>query len=572
VTCEPSVTVATFDVSTPDVLAWLRRTRGQRRRKLGKVIYGVYLAGIILVLYGYPVFDWVRRTLGGTELRADTGPVVVRSLLPALAGLVLVALGVFIRNARWRGPVVLGAADVNWLLPLPLDRGRVLRPRLFVTATITAIGGALLGLLAAAVLHALRPATGVTLVVALTLACTLVGVLGVSVALLVEASPRLERLAQRWSAVPLALGALLVVVAAVSASTGSRPAWIDDVVTWSGPWGWAAYPVSTAGRADALGTGGVVALVALAVLTLVAALAAARACGAIPTQSLRVRARTAQSVGAAVFMGDARQARLSIRASRAQAGRARRRVRLPRSPQLVVMWRDLTGVVRAPGQLGWSATFAFGAVGIIAAGTAASADGTPPILLIVVAVLLGYGAATSLVETARLDGDTPQIASQLPTKFSGVAVRHAVVPSIVLATLGAVAWVVGVALEPRLGWSGLAAVALCAPPLVTAALFNAYKGRLPLELVVTVGDAGVFILAGWYIVGPAVAVAVLTPVIVQAFNAAKDAAGVGSMIADIAVATVATTGAGLMAVAARAGHRVAPPREGGLLGLAARRD
>ncbi|MGZ8762012.1 MAG: hypothetical protein ACXW2Y_01660, partial [Acidimicrobiia bacterium] len=103
------MTVATVTVSTTDVLAWLRRTRGQRRRKLGKAVYGAYVAALVIVLYGYPVFDWVRRTLGGTELRADTGPVVVRSLVPALAGLVLVALGVFVRNARWRGPVVLGA-------------------------------------------------------------------------------------------------------------------------------------------------------------------------------------------------------------------------------------------------------------------------------------------------------------------------------------------------------------------------------------------------------------------------------------------------------------------------------
>jgi hypothetical protein len=568
VTCEQLVTAATATVSTTDVLAWLRRARGQRRRKLGKAVYAAYVAGLVIVLYGYPVFDWARRSLGGTELRADTGPVVVRSLVPALAGLVFVALAVFIRNARWRGPVVLGAADVGWLLPLPLDRGRVLRPRLFITAVITAIAGGLLGLLGAAVLHALRPATGVALVVVLPLVCVLVGVLGVSAALLVEASPRLERLSQRWSAVPLVVGAALIAVAAWSASSGSRPGWIDDVVTWSGPWGWGAYPISTAGRAESLGTGAIAAIVVLATVTVVAALAAARACSSIPTQSLRVRARTSQSVGAAVFMGDVRQARLSIRASRAQAGRARRRVRLPRSPHLVVMWRDLTGVIRGPGQLGWTATFAFGSIGIIAAGTAASADGTPPILLVVVAVLLGYGAASSLVETARLDGDTPQIASQLPVKFSGIAVRHAVVPSLLLAVIGAAGWAIGVALEPGLGWSGLGAVVLCAPPLVAAALFNAYKGRLPLELVVSIGDAGVFILAAWYIVGPAAAVAVVTPVIVQAFNAAKDNAGVGPMLADVAVATAATTAAGLMAVAARAGHRVAPPREGGLLGLA----
>ncbi len=562
------MTATTATVSTTEVLVWLRRTRGLRRRKLGKAVYAGYVVGLVVVLYGYPVFDWARRTLGETQLRADTGPVVVRSVLPAIAGLVLVALGVFIRNARWRGPVVVAAADVGWLLPLPLDRGRVLRPRLFATAAITAIGAAILGLLGASVLHALRPATGIALVVLFPLVGALVGVLGVSLALLVEASPRLERLSQRWSVVPLIFGAALIAVAAISASNGSRPGWVDDVITWSGPWGWAAYPIGVVGRAGSVGTGPLVALLALGLITFVAVVAAARACGAIPTQSLRVRARTATNVGAAVFMGDARQARLSIRASRAQAGRARTRVRLPRSSHLVVMWRDLTGVIRSPGQLGWSATFGFGAIGVIAAGAAASADGKPPILIIAVAVLLAYGAASSLVETARLDGDAPQIASQLPVKFSGIAVRHAVVPSVFLAVIGAVGWVAGVLLEPGLGWSGVAVVALCAPPLVAAALFNAYKGRLPLELVVTIGDAGVFILAGWYIVGPVAAVGVLTTVIVQAFNASKVPAGVGSMLADVAVATIAATVVGLMAVAARAGHRVAPPREGGLMGLA----
>jgi len=558
----------TTGATTAEVLVWLRRTRGQRRRKLGKAAYAGYVIALVVVLYGYPVFDWARRTLGETQLRNDTGPVVARSVLPAVAGLVLVALGVFVRNARWRGPVVVAAADVGWLLPQPLDRGRVLRPRLFTTTVITATGGVLLGLLGSATLHALRPATGIALVVIFPVACGLVGVLGVSLALLVEASPRLERISQRWSVVPLIVGAGLIAVAAVSASSGNRAGWIDDAITWSGPWGWAAYPVSVVGHAGSVGAGVVVAIVALAALTLVAMLAAARACGAIPTQSLRVRARTAQSVGAAVFMGDARQARLSIRASRAQAGRARSRVRLPRSSHLVVMWRDLTGVIRGPGQLGWSATFAFGAIGVIAAGTAASADGKPPILIIAVAALLGYGAASALVETARLDGDTPQIASQLPVKFSGIAVRHAVVPAVILAVIGAVGWSAGVLLEPSLGWSGVAAVALCAPPLVAAALFNAYKGRLPLELVVSIGDAGVFILAGWYIVGPAVAVGVLTTIIVQAFDASKTTAGVESMLADLAVATIAATVVGLMAVAARAGHRVAPPREGGLMGLA----
>jgi Family of unknown function (DUF6297) len=562
------VTATTATVSTTEVLVWLRRTRGLRRRKLGKAVYAGYVVALVVVLYGYPLFDSARRALGETQLRADTGPVVASSVLPAIAGLVLVALGVFIRNARWRGPVVVAAADVGWLLPLPLDRGRVLRPRLFTTATIAAISGAILGLLGAAVLHSLRPATGIALVVLFPVACALVGVLGVSLALLVEASPRLERLSQRWSVLPLILGAALIGVAAISASSGSRPGWVDDAITWSGPWGWAAYPIGVLGRAGSIGAGVIVALVALGALTLVVMMAAARVCAAIPTQSLRVRARTAQSVGAAVFMGDARQARLSIRASRAQAGRARSRVRLPGSSHLVVMWRDLTGVIRNPGQLGWSATFGFGAIGVIAAGAAASADGKPPVLVIAVAVLLAYGAASSLVETARLDGDTPQIASQLPVKFSGIAVRHAAVPSVILAVIGAVGWVVGVVLEPSLGWSGVAAVVLCAPPLVAAALFNAYKGRLPLELIVSIGDAGVFILAGWYIVGPAVAVGVLTTVIVQAFNASHAPAGVGSMLGDVAVSTIAATVVGLMAVAARAGHRVRPPREGGLMGLA----
>ena len=115
----------------------------------------------------------------------------------------------------------------------------------------------------------------------------------------------------------------LIAVAAASASTGSRPDWIDDAVTWSGPWGWAAYPISIAGRADALGTGGILAIVALAVLTSLAALAAARvrAPGSPPRASEFGPAPRRASARPCSWATPGRLASASGRAARRQVGR-----------------------------------------------------------------------------------------------------------------------------------------------------------------------------------------------------------------------------------------------------------
>ncbi len=123
---------AAVTVSTTDVLAWLRRRRGLRRRKLGRFAYVGYVIGILVLFYGIPIASTLQLNLGKAQVRADVGPDVARSLLAALAGLFLVALTVFVRSARWRGPVVLAVAEVTWLLPMPLERRQVLRPRFLV--------------------------------------------------------------------------------------------------------------------------------------------------------------------------------------------------------------------------------------------------------------------------------------------------------------------------------------------------------------------------------------------------------------------------------------------------------
>ncbi|MFC8723203.1 DUF6297 family protein, partial [Kitasatospora sp. NPDC057198] len=117
------------------------------------------------------------RGAGGRTRRAWTALVAAGALLAVLAGTVdtlsglagavlargdgrlpglLVGLGVLgtaglLRLSLWLGPVVLPAPELGWLLPLPVDRRRLLRPRLAGALAAAGAGGAVLGALGGAV-------------------------------------------------------------------------------------------------------------------------------------------------------------------------------------------------------------------------------------------------------------------------------------------------------------------------------------------------------------------------------------------------------------------------------------
>ena len=180
----------------------------------------------------------------------------------------------------------------------------------------------------------------------------------------------------------------------------------------------------------------------LLAVTSVASLVVARAgVPRIAGRSLRQRAATAGAVGAAVFLGEFRDARLAIRD--ASGGRARRRsLRLPVHRSLAVAWRDATALSRSLGSVAWTLPF----LGVLALGLHAAVDqrqGRHTIIPIGFALIGGYIAALQLVEPARLDADDARRTRWSPYPAAALAQRHAVVPTVLLAVVGLVASLAG---------------------------------------------------------------------------------------------------------------------------------
>ena len=154
--------------------------------------------------------------------------------LSALTLLVVVSLA---RQAMWRGPVVLVAADADWLLPLPLSRTTLLRPKFDASVVSGAILAGLAGVVASLVLHGYALGGEGGLLPASAVAAVLICVTGLSVAAVVERSQRVARLTLIWS--PVLIGIAIVVFGlGVATAAGVGLGDLGTVVTWSGPWGW----------------------------------------------------------------------------------------------------------------------------------------------------------------------------------------------------------------------------------------------------------------------------------------------------------------------------------------------
>jgi hypothetical protein len=119
--------------------------RGHANKKLLDALSDAYIAMFATLMLGSMAINVVlnvRRVSG--RLCTSTGCQEARALLPWLAGLaaVLVVLSV----ARLFGPVFANPAVGSWLLPTPIDRSAVLRPRFLWTVLVAAF---LSGLVAA---------------------------------------------------------------------------------------------------------------------------------------------------------------------------------------------------------------------------------------------------------------------------------------------------------------------------------------------------------------------------------------------------------------------------------------
>jgi hypothetical protein len=503
------VTAAEAGLAVPDttdetfgLLRELRRGRG--RQRTANFVYWLYLAGLAILSYGGWLVTAIVRALRHPPPPIADTPGLLRAAPASLCVLALAILAVLLWDARWRGPVTVGQATADWLLDTPVDRARLLRPRYRRSVLTNLVAGAAAGLVPAALLlaaglgsgglgHSVR-LTGVTM-----LSAALLAGLGTGIAAWTQVHPRAGARGLAWvGAVALALAVLAAVTAAAAV-----PAILGTVLLWSGPWGWAAQgPVALAGGPAPLWP---VALAALGLTAAVAAIAGDRAAAGVPAAVLRARAHTAGDMSAAVMNLDTRRVTTAYRGATGAYSRARLRIRPSRQRWLVLLWRDLIALVRAPSRLAWCAVLSVAAVGLGALAVRAPHES---LLTLGAALSLGYLAAAGLCEGARLDGDDPARSAQLPLRYPALVWRHAIVPGLAAAVLAGIPAAVLASLTGHSRLLALVAVAI--PVLVAGALVNSFRGELEGEMFggfdTPVGHSSGVTIALWYATGPLLAI------------------------------------------------------------------
>jgi hypothetical protein len=214
-------------------------------------------------------------------------------------------------------------------------------------------------------------------------------------------------------------------------------------------------------------------------------------------------------MSAAVANLDARRVGTAYRASTAKYGRVRFTLPLPSRRELVLPWRDVTALLRAPSRLAWAALLSWSAIGLSALAVHTPGSG---LLTLAGTLSLGYLAAGNLCEGARLDADDTRRSSQLPFRYDSLVRWHAIVPCL---TLTALAGIPSAVLAIESGRARLLPVLLAAiVVLVAGAMVNSYRGPLEAEALsygyeTPFGSSGGILVAIWYATGPLLSVAPL---------------------------------------------------------------
>jgi len=549
------MTVTRETIAVPDTtdatISLLRELRRDRaRQRAANAAYWIYLVVLIVALYGGSRIAAAARDVRHPPLPTAQTPHVLHAAPYTLTALALLLLLVGVRDALWRGPVTLQQPAVDWLLDTPVDRGRLLRPRFRMSAAVATLAGAAVGIVPAAALvglglgghsvgHVLR-LTG-----AAAASTALLFILGTGSAGLIERYPSSWRWLRRATPATAALIAVLAGLAAWAAF-GRPPAAVADVVLWSGPWGWAAQGmVALSGGSAPLWQ---LATVLLGAAALVALFWAERAAAGVPGAALRIRAAAIGAMSAAVLSMDARGVALAY----GDAAGPRRiwfRLRPPRRRELVLPWRDLLAVARAPARLLGAAALALAAVGLIAV---AGHAGQVSVVAVASGLALGYLAAAWLCEGARLDAEDTRRSVALPFRFGSLAWWHAIVPCVVLF---AVAGVPVVAVAVAAGDPGLIALlAVTVAVLVTGALVNVFRPRFMPDLFggfeTPVGNSAAIVVVFWLILGPLLAVVPMALLLPSALGASHTGELARAAVAGAALAI------GLGAYAARRAARL----------------
>ncbi|MCC9309087.1 DUF6297 family protein [Kitasatospora sp. RB6PN24] len=552
------LTDSQLDVDTArEAVEELRRTRARRAaRPVGDRAQQIWItlisAALLVSMVAGPV-GTLSRLVGAVLPHPHEGR------LPGLVvGLTTLGTAGLLRLSLWLGPIVLPAPELSWLLPLPVDRRWLLRPRLSAALVAAGTAGALLGAGCGAVAAAGSRPGPVGIVLAMVVGLLLAWP-AAAVGVLAEGSARWARLVRGGST-------LLTLAGLVDLSAGQQPLGIGtpaDVLAASGPWGWAGWAIGgTAGGSAVLP---LLAALALAGTTALAVTAADRSLATLPAGELALRSRAAGRAHLGLLLLDFRQIALVAQA----AARARRtgpglRLPMPRSRLLVLPWRDAVALLRRPGRLFAAAAWSAGTVALLHATRLWAGQAHPgPLTAAWLGCLLSLGphlAATALVEPAREESDRPARTALLPFSPARIALSHLVVPSALLALLGAAAAIATALLigAPDIVLrTVLLLVTAGAPAGIGAALLGAYRGPLRYELLAVSADwygAVPFVL--WYCAPALVTAAVAAPLLWHAATAA--ALTSGTTVAQFAVSAVLALAVTVRHVIRSVNRRAAP--------------
>jgi hypothetical protein len=494
-----------------------RRGHFVERLDVMEVLYRVYVAAIFAAI--------ALGLLAGAINEAPATAAAIDSLRrygPALAGLA-VAVGFFagLRSGARGGPLAIEAAEVQYVLLAPIDRGVALRSAALRQLRIAVLAGAILGAIVGNFVFRRLPGSPVEWIGCLALFGALLPLCVLCGALLASG--------RRMRPIPVAVvGALLVGWSVADLALG----WTSSPVTMLGQL--AILPLQS-GTPAVLAAPGVAIAVALAGFAL-------HGVGGILLEAARRRAALAAELRFSASVQDLRTVILLRRQLASERPRRRPWVRLPagvagrhpiwrRGWQSFLRW-PLARVLRAA-LLGVAA-------GVVAAGAWSAA----PVALLVPGVLL-FVAALDFVEPLAQESDHPTRRRLLPVAASALISRHLAAPAVAIGAvvlLGArAAAVAGGSVATALG-VGLVIVVPVAVALASCAAISASTNPYDYLLNTNLGyavSAGPLIAASLVVAVPAL---IAREAVRHGSPAAPSAVAGAVMVAVVAAAAVAFLG------------------------------
>jgi hypothetical protein len=439
----------------------MRRTR--RRRYVGRidvmeVIYRVYIGAIFAAI--------VLAALAGALNEASATPSAVESIAtqaPAIVGLVVaLALLAGLRSGARGGPLAIEAAEVQFALLAPIDRGTALRPKALAQARIAAIGGAIAGAVVGNFVFRRFPGSPVEWIAALAAFAALVPLAVLGAATLASG----RRLRPHWAT---ALGLVIVAWSVLDIAQG----WRSSPATMLG--GLATLPLQHGGVAALTGLGAAVALALLGTGLL--------GVGGLLLEAARRRAQLTAELRFSASVQDLRTVVLLRRQLASELPRRRPWLRLPvaRGAARPVWRRGWESFLRWPG----ARVVRVATLAIAAGAVTVAAWSQAPILFVVPGLLL-YVASLDLIEPLAQESDHPTRRELLPLGTARLMRAHLAAPAVALGlvvALGAIAAaVIGSAPGTALG---VGAVMLIGTPLALTGAAAISATNDPYEFVLS---------------------------------------------------------------------------------------